>query len=366
MIEGILLVFVRTFNITYAAPWIHLYKGKIYSEYTIDRNGSPIRTNGYHTYLIPGEEPKFVFYDAKGYREGYQKIFKEPGVKIGIFGDSYTEGLQVDEEKTFPALLEAKLNGALPGKVHVFNFGWGMTGTYNQYMRYLTVKDDVKLDYVVLAFLPLNDVYAKHFNDPNYLPDASYMDYVNGEFVEVHPAPRNNVFRNMYHWVKNRSYALTLLSRVAAKINQKVLANKKEVSMEGPSRLFWLSSFGPPPNQDWEESWMIIEETVKRMNAAVEAEGSKFVFIILTSGLQVEAVSDEYDYRYPNNRMSAFARADHIDYIDTYDIFMEKRKALQAPYFSFKNDGHYSEVGTQLVSDILKDYFLSHGLGAAN
>ena len=83
------------------------------------------------------------------------------------------------------------------------------------------------------------------------------------------------------------------------------------------------------------------------------------MLLILTGALQVdhpEYMEKEYNFRYPNDRLSKFCDVNNIRYFDTYPFVLEKKQMLAPPYFSWKYDGHYSTVGTEFISDLLAEY----------
>lgn len=338
----------------------------------IDANGSPIFVGGYKTYLKPGLKRYYVSYDRNGYRTSERADFEAKGVKIGVFGDSFTENLQVPEGKSFSNLLENKLNRqSSNASSHVFNFGVGKTGTCEQYWRYLTVKNDVKLDYVILAFLPQNDVSDNQYQTSKRyrLVGAKHMLFENGQLKEI-LEPAGSVWLDRQKadlkWhcraLINHSYALSLILQLGAQAYANFSAKKIVNSdyLAGGNRHAWLASFGEPPNQEWRNSWAITEECILRMHHDAEKAGSTFILLILTGSMQIDHPADMdevYDFRYPHSRLSQFAKTHGIRYLDTYDLFMEEKKKLTFPYFSFTQDGHYSEVGTEFVAKLLFEYF---------
>ncbi len=371
---------------------IELYKGHIYSEYAIDPHGSSIRVNGFHyCHPIKGRTIQRIFLDSKGFRVSDSKHFKKPGIKIGFFGDSFTEGLQVSEDKTFPRLLQDKLNERFSGKhkdkTYCFNFGFSQTGTYQQYLRYLTAKENVKLDYVVLGFLGINDIIDNHKGlskkGSTVAPNASFMAIENGQFVEHRSEARRFMLLKGMQWITHRSYFLTISHRAIKKVQQMIIASRKlkapvraapqgEKKIVAPeddfrlyedegARAFWMGVYGEPVNKEWEDAWRITEETILRMADAVSKEGAKFVILLVTDDLQVRHPSHMdriYDFTYFNRRLIKFAKEHGIDIIDSYPDFIKGKKGMTYPYYGWVNDGHYSEVGTSKMSEILEKYFI--------
>ena len=116
-----------------------------------DENGSPIYVDGIKTYFSHRE------YSANGLLLSDEEIIGTNATLVGIFGDSYTQGLQVPENETFVSLLEKYIKG-LDVNVELINYAIGATGTIDQKNRLLTVINEHQLSNVVLFFLPQNDV----------------------------------------------------------------------------------------------------------------------------------------------------------------------------------------------------------------
>lgn len=354
-------------------PWSYASgRNKPMAQFDWDPHGAPIFVSGFKTYIQQNMPKHFVQYDRQGYRMNDRTSFKEPGIKIGIFGDSFTENLQVDESKTYAKTLARLLNDQKRNnRFFAFNFAVGKTGTYQEYLRYLTVKDSVKLDYVILAFLPINDVMNNHYQLGRHdtLWGPTYPVYHHGH-VEEHRiskiawmrAKLLGPLKQFYKWTLSHSHALTFIQRGWEKTQAALRANQSIHSTysEGGKRKQWLGVYGDPPTQAWKEAWAITENYILRMKQTADQEGAEFVLLILTDNLQIDHppnMDQLYDFQYPNLRLSAFCDAYGIRFINTYRQFMEKKVKLTFPYFSFSNDGHYSETGTGFVAEILFDYF---------
>src|SRR5262245_8685041 len=98
-------------------------------------------------------------FNAHGFRD-YDRTYAKPDrtFRILVLGDSYVEGLQVALAKTFPALLERRLNErSSPVKFEVLNLGQSGFGTADEHVRYIEIGVKYSPDIVILAFLTGND-----------------------------------------------------------------------------------------------------------------------------------------------------------------------------------------------------------------
>ena len=116
---------------------------------------------------IPGAEGATVHQDyrmtvsinSKGLRDREIDYPKANNTyRIGIFGDSFTFGEGVQNNETYPKLLENLLNAderlnAFGKKMEVLNFGIGKTGTSHQYAFYRKEGKKYHLDLVIVGFL---------------------------------------------------------------------------------------------------------------------------------------------------------------------------------------------------------------------
>ena len=120
---------------------------------------------------IPGIEGTTVHSDfrmtvrinSKGLRDREFDYKKEKGTyRIGVFGDSFTFGEGVQNNETYPKLLENLLTAdqqlsVLGKKIEVLNFGIGKTGTSHQFALYRKEGKRYDLDLVIIGFLGAND-----------------------------------------------------------------------------------------------------------------------------------------------------------------------------------------------------------------
>jgi hypothetical protein len=88
-------------------------------------------------------------------REGFMDVVHEydkpPGVsRIGFFGDSYVESIQVPLDSTFIRLLEERLR---PAGAETFSFGLSGWGTLRSLMAYRVLGDRYDLNTVVYVFV---------------------------------------------------------------------------------------------------------------------------------------------------------------------------------------------------------------------
>jgi len=369
----------------YITPWFYQ---KSNATYSFDKYGAPISVGGFKTYWQYGIPPRPQFFDEKGYRPIDSKRFLMESEKIGFFGDSFTEGLQVDDSETFPRITETKLR--LRRKdTHCFNFGIGGTATYHQYLRFLTISEDIKLDHAILCFLPINDVLGNHerLGKPFEFYKAPYLTLRQGKFEEIRQADSGTVRKKLSF--KRKTIGSFFISRVFSygphvtlsvflnylsrskedekeKTNNYSIERAEELNKSGiwvGSRSSWLNVFNPPNSEDWEEAWTITEEVLRRFATATKNKSIRFSVVLVAGNLQIDFDDVEKrpnwvkgcDFSYPNRRLKEFCDQNGIECFNSLPFFLEtkERLNLEPPNFCWKTDGHYNQVGHLTMAEFL-------------
>src|SRR5262249_49882889 len=97
-----------------------------------------------------------------GYRDRERRVEKDPGTyRIAVFGDSMTEGVQVNLEQTYLYLLEEQLRHS-GQRVEVLNFGVNGYGPLQELLLFKQVGAQFQPDLAVLAVFLDNDVADCH------------------------------------------------------------------------------------------------------------------------------------------------------------------------------------------------------------
>jgi hypothetical protein len=99
--------------------------------------------------------------NGAGFRDHEAVEARDDRLRILVLGDSFAEGLQVDQEAGFPALLEREL-GARGVRAEVVNASVAGWGTDNQLLFYVRDGWRYRPDVVLLAFFTGNDVLDNH------------------------------------------------------------------------------------------------------------------------------------------------------------------------------------------------------------
>ena len=337
-----------------------LYTGETV-KYKLDKHGCPIFVDGYKVYQQWGIPARPVLFDSNGYRPADAKRFGASVRKIGFFGDSYVEGLQVHDSETFPRLIEATMKQE-GQNVACLNFGVGGTGTYHHYLRYLTVSEQTHLDDVVLCFLPQNDVLNNHerLGKPFGLPNAPYPVIQGGVFTDKRAEQDTTQINRRVGLLRatiGTSFVATGIYRLVRLL---AIDGRKRKADVWKMRSSWLGVYGEPFNEDWREAWELTEAVLLRFTKAVKAKNGRLTLLIVADSLQLADpsllkpdIAAAYDFEYPNERLRKFCEQHGIVCLDSLPFFLEQKPTLEYPYFSWEYDGHYSKIGHQTMADFL-------------
>jgi hypothetical protein len=332
-------------------------------------DGIPRRAMGLATYIQRGIPNQYIEFDDQGMRLDAYQGDTGHDVFIGVFGDSYVDALQVGQYDVFSARAEAQLR-ADGCNADLRNYGLGATGTSAQYLRYRQLKQNGHhFDHVIVTMFLGNDILNNH---PKLdALDRKYSQYpylvIQGEQLVRHdtetPArgrgkawSKARIFFRDYSHLINTVYNLHTV--FTAQLRMRDSGGEHDRLTHARPSLGMFNVYNPNPDDDWKLAWATTEAIVDSWHKEATAADEKFLLIFLTESIQI---SPDYknplnlDLDYPNRRMSRFAAANHIDYIDflPHARARVRQDRLEFPYLSWEHDGHYSPVGHAILADAL-------------
>jgi hypothetical protein len=181
------------------------------------------------TYRIESREFNLRFQtNAQGYRSRPRPARTEHPYRIAFVGDSFTEGMQVEYDKTFCALIEHGLAGACAGQgreVVCENYGIAATGLFEYWHRIThdVLRPDAP-DALVLCIYPGNDFIGEFPADG----------------FEVDGRPRREYYKDPT-WAKHVLTWLNLNSQFARYLQERIHRawRRLEPPYEAP-KLWWI------------------------------------------------------------------------------------------------------------------------------
>ncbi len=326
------------------------------------------------------------YFNAHGFRD-YERTYGKPKgtFRILVFGDSYTEGLQVPLEKTFPALLEKKLNeNSDSRKFEVLNFGQSGFGTADSYMRYLNFGVQYDPDLVLLAFYTGNDFrnnsrilngeslafYFSFDENENLVVDSSLIDeYQKGL----------NIPKRIFQAIKQKSYLASLLSERIFLLRQQSKANYIRERLQSDKEAgegvldefsdlnIYLTKLAPL----WKQAFGITEGGIQKFKNSVEQHGAKFVLVTLSNPEQIhfeiqqEVIkqhSVSFDFEQPDKFLEKFAIRNGVMFLKLLPVLKGYHIKTGRYLHGFDSSkyglgrGHWNEIGHQIAAETIFEF----------
>jgi len=322
-----------------------------------------------------GENKKKVH--IKTNNEGFvgpdYQIAKPNGtLRVAVFGDSFTEAMQVDYEKTFPYLLEKKLKNKVSStysNVEVLNFGTGGTGTGDAMLFYHTYARKYNPNLVILAFYLGNDVddNSKYYA----LKDKMLLDQNNWDNVTPPDAAARKSFVGIKDVVFRSSAIIRFLDRVfRSSVPLRTFAQQiglyRPPLVESNQKLTKYDYYYMvPPDEDHKKYITYTSELINNFSKQVQVDGKKFAVLFIPQGM---AVHPKDYFAYINERPGLSTSTFSLQYLeDTIVSGLNASTTILhlAPFFSsiinagnkelylVNGQGHFNEDAHPIVSDLL-------------
>ncbi len=326
-----------------------------------------------------------------------ERIVVKPGDvwRVAVLGDSYTEALQVAEDKRFTSVTERLLAGCDAGggrRVEVLNFGVSGFGTAQEFLllknRVLRYAPDV----VVLAFLPGNDITD---NVRALDPSMAARPYVTlndgGQVVWDRSFKDTRSFRFKSGPVYRTALSVSDFSRVVQAVffvrdmwrDKRLLEagrreKKGQIEKTGEQGLS-DGVYAPPRTPEWLQAWKIAERLIEEMSSLTSQGKARFLLVTLSGGIQVypdakrsaEAAArwGVADLFYADDRLHAFAVQRKIEvlslarplaeYAQRKKVFLHgflhatRRLSLN---MNVLGSGHWNEDGHRVAGELIARY----------
>lgn len=332
------------------------------------------------------EEMEFrvpVRVNSAGLRDVEHTPAKPPGVfRVLVLGDSFIEALQVRLEDTFGRRLEQELQ-ALSGtaRYEVISLGVSGYGTASEFLAYREMGRRYDPDLVLLAFYPGNDVRN---NSPTLEPQLRPLYGPDGMLIRVSPVekaketPASTVGRlvatsHAYRFL--RKTVMTQHPQLAAGLVKlglvKNVAPNKLPSPGGVPLDYWV--YAPVQNAAWEDAWSRTEELLLEFRRTTQAEGRRFVVVLVPGRDQIEQESWKqivegnsamrkmaWDLYKPERRIMLWCRRAEVNCFSLTETFLANRDP-KVP-LHYHHDGHWTPAGHRLAANTVARLLHDGGL----
>jgi hypothetical protein len=330
------------------------------------------------------EGTAYVKISAQGLRDREHALQKPAATyRIAVLGDSYSEAMQVDVERTFWALLPKKLQacGFAGGRqIETINFGVSGFGTGHEL---LTLRERVwpySPDMVLLAFFPGNDVR----NNSKALEgerNRAYFSLKDGKLYLDTAFRDDPVFKETERLFAQRaalqgSRVYQLLRRVrAGDIAQHfhnapiaaALASGSNAGHKLTEAGLDEQVFHEPTDEKWREAWDITDHLVVAASAETRAHGARFLLTVLSTpgtvypNAQMRARYAESlgvkSLFYPEERLQRVGEQNGIDVLALAPAMQRAADEKHVFLHGFANTrpgfGHWNEAGHALAAELI-------------
>ena len=285
-----------------------------------------------------------IRYDSSSVRNHSSRETSEKDGIIGVFGDSFTENIRVQDRFTFTSILDSLTTS----EYSVVNFGVDAYGLEQSYLRYKENKD--------LNFRRV--VYMMYGNDLSDLYENN-IAYFDGERILFRVQQSPNLWRRtagqlrLTYLILNGYYQAKALVEPAFGSARVALDSYWDRSADG-ARAAWreqrqrrrmegighhmLRDFlGNSPSVRALEYGRLYREILSQWRREVEASGAKFTIVV-----------------HPEKGTTRLAEKMRLK--DSFDVI---RLADYLPEFEdikFENDGHWNEVGNIMAAKNLAEH----------
>jgi lysophospholipase L1-like esterase len=276
--------------------------------------------------------------------------YQKPGdtVRIGIFGDSFTFGEGVQNDETYPNLLEEMFNRddaivKANRRIEVLNFGIGKSGTSHQLAWYQKEGRKYGLDIVIVGFLSAND-FTDNWSGVFNLKDNRLVH---------NPAAYSSVRRiqsivysiPFYKWLAANSHLVNLVRMSATLIDDRMRSRDNDAG--GPENAEAKIEIS---DNAYELTLRLIAEFQKE---ATE-DGAGFMIVNLPAKNQkpLSAYADQEQIKEHVIRgealMNDLART-NVKLLNLVPVFA----TLPVSKYYFEQDGHMTRFGHQVIAENL-------------
>ena len=325
-------------------------------------------------------EVHYKYVNSAGFVDEERAKEKPSGTKrIIVLGNSFSQANQVDDDKDFTSVLQAKLRSE-GYSYEVLNFGIrGMSVT----QQYLTLREYAlayRPDIVIFATSFFNDVAD---NVPQLgTPVHPFILFENG--VERFTPPHNpaqgfpwSFLRNHFHvyrWAVQKYFLVkSNIKNFTSRDIEDVVAEREQT----PLVFFETYSEKAQARSEWQEAWRISEEMLKRSKKISEEAGADFVLFMIPN--RVEVYSDDWKkllnqsaQKFPQLKNKSYdltlpyQQAAHIGEnigtlpVDPHDEFL--LRAGQGERLYMPTDHHFSVRGHETAAEVLLAALKERGL----
>jgi hypothetical protein len=299
-----------------------------------------------------GEFAHFVHFNRSGMREDRELPSGRDGhaFRIVVLGDSFSAGLQVPADKSFPKLLESKLRSeARPGQtIEIWNAAVDGFGTAQELRMFEEQVASFEPNLVLLGLFLANDLgdnVPGSGSRNHYLATRCRRPYLgldlDGSLVEIRDAP------------SRRSSTLDRLLR-----RSQLYANLFPQADSTPESLSDWDVFTGKNADAVAAAWRLTGALIRDLDMRVQMRGARLVVVLMPHEREARpepAAQDVQPTKVSFERAHAlaerFLRQERIAYIDLYPRLRAEIATGKRPYLD--RDMHWNSLGHRIVFEAI-------------
>ncbi len=297
--------------------------------------------------------------NAWGFPDVEHALAREPGVlRIGFFGDSYTEAMQVPLEDTFFRVIGRELNARLDEmaaatnrrdepveRVETICFGMSGRGTLQSWLECQQWMDRAELDYVVYVFVendPMDQIQALKESDIVPYPVLSADTFVVDRSFHERYGYKESAVHRAGQYLKAHSLVISTLEG-RLKLLKRYGIKRRVTEAERVGAVGHGGAAGMAPST-WPDSLvtegeLLLERVLGRWAQDVGRSGRRFVVLRVPREEVLLEPLEGQDSWAPT--LHAFCAREHIPLVDPTPYLAERERAGHEMYYDhFTREGH--------------------------
>ncbi|MEZ4962584.1 MAG: hypothetical protein R2830_22345 [Saprospiraceae bacterium] len=289
-------------------------------------------------------------------------------IKVGFFGDSMLEGIQVNEKDH----VVTRLNEA-NDSVDYLNFATSSTTTVYHLLDLKYHLQFFNLKKAVIFFYMNNDIQENSIplqvamNGKRYYY-PSYVDDGNGGYkLDYNYRPSD--WKNDLRLFLRKSLVFQKLYEIQTAVQMAKLSKAKAVAGQNGEHIeipIGYQVFAKETTPEWQKAYELTDYSILQLKSFCEEKGIELEFVLVPGVGELLSEQEEkahyqklyplMDQTKPYRYYTAFLTQNNIKYIDLYAAARQRiaEQKLSYPYFSYECDGHFSKAGHDLMFDVLK------------
>lgn len=331
--------------------------------------------------VVAVETGQFVHINRHGFRD-HERIYDKPAntIRIAALGNSWTEAMQVPQEKTYCSVLEKKLTGSscfAGQRVEVLNFG---VAGYSTAQELLLLRQEVwkyHPDIVVVAFYSARDISnnVRELNNTVNPEQSPYFVYDGDNLIlddsfRALPALQEQQMKmqNIRVSINEHVHVLQAMNAMQqfGQIRVAMAGAKEKAEKAGVDNLEF-SVYSPPSQPAMQQAWRVTEGLLLAIRDEVKAHGAEFRIVTLPNRPQVipdQAKRLEFaqklgvaDLSYADHRIRELGEREGIpvtnlapalsEYAEGHHVYLNGFNAANI------GSGHWNELGHSLAAEVI-------------